>query len=180
MTWRLIGPAWKVEGLTMSERLVLLALVSFTNEAGENAYPSQATLARRCCCDRRTIQRAIKSLVERGFISPHGKGIKGTIMYRVNLSPDVKGAAQSRMGGWHSVREERHSDTRRGGTVTYNPSKYIPSENPSYRNPSNTSRGEYFDSDSDYEGPPLDEWGRNTESIHDQAMRLDRARRRQR
>jgi len=94
----------------MSERLVLLALVSFTNEAGENAYPSQATLARRCCCDRRTIQRAIKSLVERGFISPHGKGIKGTIMYRVNLSPDVKGAAQSRMGGWHSVREERHSD----------------------------------------------------------------------
>jgi len=157
----------------MSERLVLLALVSFTNEAGENAYPSQATLARRCCCDRRTIQRAIKSLVERGFISPHGKGIKGTIMYRVNLSPDVKGAAQSRMGGWHSVREERHSDTRRGGTVTYNPSKYIPSENPSYRNPSDledSTRDSYFDSDSDPS---------RRETIHEQAMRLDRARRRQ-
>jgi len=37
--------------------------------------------------------------------------------------------------------------------VTYNPSKYIPSENPSYRNPSDleeskTLRGQYFDSDS--------------------------------
>ena len=151
----------------MSERLVLLALVSFTNEAGENAYPSRATLARRCCCDRRTIQRAIKSLVERGLISPYGKGIKGAIMYRVNLSPDVKGAAQSRMGGWHSVREERHSDTRRGGTVTYNPS---------YRNPSDLEdpkRGQYFDSSD------LDSDARRRETFSEQAMRLHRARQRQ-
>jgi len=164
MTWRLIGPAWKVEGLTMAERVVLLALVSFTNEAGGNAYPSISTLSERCCCNRSTVHRALKSLCTRGLISPQGKGRKGTIKYRVCLTVQH--------GVSHTATDQSRSATPTMRTVPHNPSNN-PSNYPRYRNPSDledSTRDSYFDSDSD---PSV------RETIHDQAMRLDRARRQQ-
>jgi DNA-binding transcriptional MocR family regulator len=156
VTWRLIRPIWRLENVTASQRLVLLALASFTDQRGANAYPSQATLARMCCCNRSTVQRALAALIRRGLISPRGKGRKGTIRYSVNISMQQDGPHDA-------------PATRR--TVQHNPSKI---------NPSNSTSREYFDSSgSDYEGPKLDQYGRNTESIHEQAMRLHRARRQQ-
>ena len=85
MTWRLIGPIWRLPDISSMERLVLLALSSFTDRQGANAYPSLQTLAKMCSCDRSTVHRAIKSLTARQLIERTGKGRKGTIRYRVNV-----------------------------------------------------------------------------------------------
>ena len=95
MTWRLIRPIWRLGNVTASQRLVLLALASFTDQRGENAYPSQSTLARMCCCSGRTIRRALADLIALGIISQNGKGRRGTIRYSVNAdvlpAPDTHG-----------------------------------------------------------------------------------------
>ena len=161
MTWRLIRPIWRLPDINATQRLVLLALASFTDNRGANAYPSQSTLARMCCCTTRTIRRTLADLIAIGLIEPHGKGRRGTVRYSVNVN--VLPSADSH------VRPHRTP-------VSYNPSN----SNPSKINPSKSTSGQYFDSfDSDYEGPKLDEHGRNTETIHEQAMRLHRARRQQ-
>jgi hypothetical protein len=86
MTWRLIGPIWRLPDVTASQRLVLLALASFTDKAGANAYPSQATLSRMACCSARTVRRALADLIAMELITPSGKGRRGTIRYAVNVN----------------------------------------------------------------------------------------------
>ena len=86
MTWRLIGPIWRLDNMTSMNRLVLLALASFTDKNGANAYPSQSTLARMCCCSARTVRRALADLIALGLIMPQGKGRRGTIRYSVNVN----------------------------------------------------------------------------------------------
>jgi hypothetical protein len=86
MTWRLIGPIWRLPDVTSMERLVLLALASFTDKAGANAYPSQSTLARMCCCSGRTVRRALADLIAMELIMSQGKGRRGTIRYAVTVN----------------------------------------------------------------------------------------------
>jgi DNA-binding transcriptional MocR family regulator len=74
-------------------------------------------LARMCCCNRSTIQRALKSLLDRQLVESHGKGRKGTIRYKLNMP-------------MHHDVAHRASDTSR--TVQHNPSN----RNPSNSNPS--------------------------------------------
>ena len=162
MTWRLNRPIWRLDNVSASLRLVLLALASFTDQRGANAYPSQGNLARMCCCNRSTVQRALAALIRRGLISPQGKGRKGTIRYSVNIS--------MHQGGPHDA-----PATRR--TVQHNPSKRKPSEYPSY------SEGQCFDSDlpgtlpgtsnaGDSPGRFFGQW----ETVHERSVRLNRER----
>jgi len=118
MTWRLIGPIWRLPDVTAAQRLVLLALASFTDKTGANAYPSLATLASMACCNRSTVHRAIKSLIARQLIQATGKGRKGTIRYRVNVPMQRQGS---------------HSATVSVSTLQPNPIN----KNPSYKNPIN-------------------------------------------
>ena len=118
MTWRLIGPIWRLPDVTAAQRLVLLALASFTASAGATAYPSLQTLASMACCNRSPVHRAIKSLIARQLIQATGKGRKGTIRYRVNVPMQRQGS---------------HHATPSVGTVQHNPSY----KNPSYKNPVN-------------------------------------------
>ena len=90
MTWRLIGPIWRLPDVTASQRLVLLALASFTDKNGSNAYPSQATLSRMACCSGRTVRRALADLFAMELITPSGKGRRGTIRYAVNVNVQGK------------------------------------------------------------------------------------------
>ena len=153
MSWRLIGPAWKVPDLTMAERIVLLALVSFTDKRGANAYPSIATLSTRCCCSRSTVKRSIAALCKRGLLEPTGKGRKGTNRYRVGFTGDTAGV---------------HTGPYRRSTPDPNPSKVIPSNYPSDGLPADS----YFDSGSRQQ--PSSFW---TETVSEQAQRLNRERR---
>lgn len=85
MTWRQMPAALKADGLTAVEKLVLVALVHFADQRGQNSYPSQQTLADLCNCSTATIKRAMRKLRKMELISPTGKGRKGTIRYTVNL-----------------------------------------------------------------------------------------------
>jgi DNA-binding transcriptional MocR family regulator len=164
MSWRLIGPAWKVPDLTMAERIVLLALVSFTDKRGANAYPSIATLSVRCCCSRRTVQRALTGLCKRGVIQAEGKGRKGTIRYRVQVT-------QSN-GVGHTDRRVGHSGMGASVTESHNPSKVIPGDYPSNYPSDGLPADSYFDSGSRQK--PSSFW---TETVSEQAQRLNRERR---
>jgi hypothetical protein len=138
MTWRLIRPIWRLADVTANQRLVLLALASFTDERGANAYPSQGTLARMCCCTTRTIRRALSELIAMRIIVPNGKARGGAVRYSVNVN----------------VLPTQDSHVRPHRTpMSYNPSKRKPSE--SYprdskdSQDSKTLRGDsFFDSDS--------------------------------
>jgi DNA-binding transcriptional MocR family regulator len=129
MTWRLIGPIWRLPDISSMERLVLLALASFTDRRGENSYPALGTLAKMCSCNRSTVHRSIKSLIARQLIEPTGKGRKGTIRYKVNVP------MQQRV---------LHNAPPTVGTVPHNP-KYIPIN----KNPSNNR-----DSNLNFRNPP--------------------------
>jgi DNA-binding transcriptional MocR family regulator len=116
MTWRLIRPIWRLDKVTASQRLVLLALASFTDQNGANAYPSQGNLARMCCCNRSTVHRAIKALENRQLIQRTGKGRKGTIRYTLSVPMQ------------HDVPHHAPATSR---TVQHNPSESNPSYYPS-------------------------------------------------
>ena len=165
MTWRLLPGIWESDLLPL-DKLVLLCLAKYSDSNGRHAKPAQTTISRLTGIGPRRVRTALATLKRRGFIVPEGKGRKGTIAYRINLpladNGDLVRAAD--VGTSKSLGRHRES---------YNPIKK------QLKNPSNSTSGQYFDSDSDSTRPPLDEWGRNTESIHDQAMRLHRARRQQ-
>jgi hypothetical protein len=85
MTWKQLPAIWRQADLMPMEKLVLLALAQHGDAQGFNAYPSQETLAEQCCTTTRTVRRALKALISKELISPHGKGRKGTIRYSINL-----------------------------------------------------------------------------------------------
>ncbi len=105
MTWRQQPAIWRVEGLRPTEKLVLLALAYFGNQAGSSSYPAQKTLATMCACSVPTIKRSLKSLRNRHLIIVEGKGRKGTISYRIDLPlaarPAHKGGSPVTGGGDH-------------------------------------------------------------------------------
>ena len=143
----------------MAERIVLLALVSFTDKAGANAYPSIETLSARCCCSRSTVKRSIAALCKRGLLEATGKGRKGTNRYRVGFTGDTVGV--------HTGRNVVHPGPSRRSTPDPNPSEH-PSNYPSDALPV----------DSVFDSPIRQDAGDWTfETVSEQAQRLSRERR---
>ena len=105
MTWRQIPAALKTDGLTPVEKLVLVGLVYFADQHGQNSYPSQQTLAGLCNVGPSTIKRAMRKLREMELITPTGKGRKGTVRYTVNLKmtalPRNRGVPPQAVVGGH-------------------------------------------------------------------------------
>jgi len=58
--------AWQVEGLQPVERLLLVALADYADEAW-SCFPSQAVLAARACCAERTVRDRLRSMEDRGL-----------------------------------------------------------------------------------------------------------------
>lgn len=81
------------------DKLILLALADCANDEGL-AWPSIATMARKCGCDERTVQRNLRTLEEAGFIRREevpGRGnryhvLPRQIVTRVRKSPVTKTA----------------------------------------------------------------------------------------
>jgi Helix-turn-helix domain len=63
------GWCWKHSEATGNDRLVLLAIADQANDDGEEAWPSQATIAERCRISTKTVQRSVQRLVEHGELS---------------------------------------------------------------------------------------------------------------
>lgn len=77
MSIRVMSQVWELE-LPDSEKLVLLALADAANDEGQ-CWPSMRTLAGKCSKSDRTVQAAIKLLVDKGHLSrieTPGKGCR--------------------------------------------------------------------------------------------------------
>ena len=67
MSIRVMTAVWDMD-LPAKQKLVALALADCANDEGE-AWPSIATLARKCGCDRRTVQRNLREIEKLGFLT---------------------------------------------------------------------------------------------------------------
>jgi hypothetical protein len=77
--------------LADSEKIVLLALADCANDEG-HCWPSMATLATKCSKTDRTVQAAIKALVDGGHLTRNevpGKGCNYTIHPRSDFPPEA-------------------------------------------------------------------------------------------
>lgn len=77
MSIKVMSRVWEMD-LPAKDKLILLALADCANDEG-TAWPSVATLARKCGCDQRTIQRNLRDLEKVGAFRREevpGKGCK--------------------------------------------------------------------------------------------------------
>jgi hypothetical protein len=90
MSVRVMTAVWDIP-LSDSEKIVLLALADCANDEG-HCWPSMATLARKCSKSDRTVQAAIKSLVDAGHLTRRevpGKGCNYTVHPRSGFTPEA-------------------------------------------------------------------------------------------
>ena len=130
MTWRQQPAIWQVSDLPPTAKLVLLALAFFSNSRGGGAYPSQATLARMCGVAVPTIKRALRTLLDRHLIETEGKGVKGTIRYRIALPMSGGGRSPA---SYNPV--NRYPVNKKGGLIIDRFSDLAAKEPPHWRDP---------------------------------------------
>jgi DNA-binding transcriptional ArsR family regulator len=85
MTWRQLPAIWATP-LRPTDKLVLLCLAQFADQRGQSARPSQTTVSKMTGVSPRSVRYALTRLKDAGLITPTGKGRKGTIQYRINVS----------------------------------------------------------------------------------------------
>jgi DNA-binding MarR family transcriptional regulator len=99
---KLTGQVWELD-LPNKLQSVLLALADNAHDDGTNCYPGVDYLAWKTGYDRRSVQRLLRQLEERGLIVPviNAEGGRGReLEYRIDISRGVKKRA------WSEVREE--------------------------------------------------------------------------
>jgi len=92
MSIRVMSEVWRTK-LPTSEKMVLLVIADHASDEGDNAWPSQQTIANRASLTIRTVQRCVNQLVADGWLKMD-KGKGGSIncrddrrphLYRINL-----------------------------------------------------------------------------------------------
>ena len=88
MSFDALATCVNVNEIRPVSKLVLLILANYANENWQS-YPSQNKLAELCNCDKQTIKRAIKELIEKNIIKSESRFIANkqtsnlyTIIYR--------------------------------------------------------------------------------------------------
>lgn len=90
MSVRVMTLVWAID-LPDSEKIVLLALADCANDEG-HCWPSMRTLAKKCSKTDRTVQAAIKALVDSGHLTRRevpGKGCNYTVHPRNSFTPET-------------------------------------------------------------------------------------------
>lgn len=80
----ILTPAWKVQGLSPVQKLVLISLADQANDEGV-CWPSVSSIEKRTCLSERSVRGAVKSLEAIGFISRHER-IGRSTYYTVNVN----------------------------------------------------------------------------------------------
>jgi len=87
-----IATAWAFNqvGVSSTAKLVLIFLADYHNHQTNLCFPSRTTLAEKCCCDEKTITRAIQELALAGLISYESRtdkaGRKTSNTYTLNIA----------------------------------------------------------------------------------------------
>lgn len=137
MSVKAMAAVWDMEIKDPAEKFVLLAYADHADHQGGSIYPAVATIAQKTGYDERSVRRIAHRLVESGRLIPNGKGAKGTIRYRIDLTqsqpnsssrPD-SGSGDSGSGGTQSPDPEGMPDltldTKRPDPGSANPSLTI-------------------------------------------------------
>ena len=123
MSIKLMSAVWKIN-LPASEKLVLLALADCANDEG-GCWPSMKTLVEKCSKGERTVQAAIKALVEAGHLSRDerlGKGCYYTVHPRNNCAP-AENAPPQKMRQTPAKSADKPS-----GTINVDKAKALPTK----------------------------------------------------
>ena len=80
-----MSEVWRTK-LPTSEKMVLLVIADHASDEGDNAWPSQATIAERASCTIRTVQRCVNNLVKDGYLRME-KGAGGSANCRDDRRP---------------------------------------------------------------------------------------------
>jgi hypothetical protein len=108
MSWQATGWVWEHSRAEGTARLVLLAIAWHANPDGEDAWPSQATLAAKCRVSVRTVRRALDDLVAIGevqvlaYSGPVAEGRSGRRTHRYRLTM----VAADLSGNWYCKSDE--------------------------------------------------------------------------
>ena len=106
MSIRLMSEVWRTDLATI-EKMVLLVIADHASDDGTEAWPSQATIAAKASISIRTVQRAVNSLVENGYLWMQ-KGAGGSATCREDRRPHKYTINIKRLrGDTESAREER-------------------------------------------------------------------------
>jgi hypothetical protein len=92
MSIRLMSEVWRTT-LPTTEKMVLLVIADHANDEGTQSYPSQATIAEKASISIRTVQRAVNTLVQEGYIrmfkhsggSPECREDRRPHLYQINI-----------------------------------------------------------------------------------------------
>lgn len=86
MSIRLMSEVWSRYDGSGNELLLALAIADFADDTGRSIYPSVATLAKKTRQSERTVQRQLRTMEDRGWISVIGNengGRNNTRLYQI-------------------------------------------------------------------------------------------------
>ncbi len=116
MSIRLMSDVWKTD-LPTTAKMVLLVIADHANDEGTEAWPSQATIAKKASISVRTVQRAVNSLVRAGFLRME-KHAGGSASCRDDRRPHRYTINLAKLrGGNTTTRKSRHDFEADNGTT---------------------------------------------------------------
>ncbi|HEX6968927.1 MAG TPA: helix-turn-helix domain-containing protein [Micromonosporaceae bacterium] len=125
MTW-----VWSHSRSNPTHRLVLLAIADCANDAGEQAYPSAATLAKKTGLSERGVRAALAGLATLGELQIDYKaGPRGCNRYRIVMKDPAPDAGSDTLHEVHSARgagSTRHEVQGTRHETTGNPARGAP------------------------------------------------------
>ena len=113
---------WRIQGLSGTEKLVLLALADNANDAGE-CFPSMSMLAQKTCVCERAVRNAIRDLEAAGYVSSASRAGTSTL-YRIHTTPAPNAAPARR-----APRHQMPPTPARGAPITISEPSSEPSLN---------------------------------------------------
>jgi GntR family transcriptional regulator len=82
--------AWRMTGISSTQKFVLLALAKRADDDGEDSFPFLSTIAQDCCLAKRTARDAITALIGFELVVKEpryrGDGSNTSNHYRLNLN----------------------------------------------------------------------------------------------
>lgn len=133
MSIRVMSEVWRTK-LPTSEKMVLLVIADHASDDGDNAWPSQATIAERASCTIRTVQRCVNNLVRDGYVRME-KGAGGSATCRDDRRPHRYAINLAKLRGDNlSTRKALRGDIEvsNGATLTTDTGRHLrPMNHPS-------------------------------------------------
>ncbi len=124
MSIALMTEVWK-SNLPMTEKMVLLCLADFANDRGE-CWPAVDTIAGKCSCSDRTVQKAIKSLKDMGCLTIEdapGKTHRFIINPRISFTPEKSSPPKIRANGVKNIHHRGEARSPKPSLNRKEPSK---------------------------------------------------------